>query len=264
MVSSDLRRVGLEARAPHLRCSAGEVAPIVLLPGDPGRCDRIGQRLQDAREVAFNREFRTITGSFRGVPVSATSTGIGGPSTAIAAEELIRLGAKVLLRVGSCGGVQPGLAMGTVVIADSASREDGTSRIYAPDGFPAVADPAMVLALQEAANRHAPVSGGSGVITGVVRSHDSFYTDAEEELMTRARALGVLASDMETAPLLVVARLRGVRAASILTVVVTAEGGLEEGIGEFAGGAETAVAGEARCIEVALEACHQMWQESRR
>lgn len=284
----------MEALAPHLRCSADNIAPVVLLPGDPGRCGKIAAYLDNPTEVSYNREFKTVTGSYRGMPVSATSTGIGGASLAIAVEELIRLGVRTLIRVGSAGAVLPELAVGDLVIAEAAMREDGTSRIYAPEGYPAAADPALVLALREAAaareagairGRDNGAAGGETespgardvgdvgdwagrwtghAVTGVVRSHDSFYTDAEEELMSKAAALGVLASDMETAALLIVARLRKVSAGSVLAVVVPAEGELEEGIGDFAGGAEAAAAGEDAAIAVALEGAHRQWQERRR
>lgn len=296
----------MEAVAPHLRCSADNIAPVVLLPGDPGRCDKIATYLDGSVEVAYNREFKTVTGRYRGMPVSATSTGIGGASLAIAVEELIRLGAGTLIRVGSAGAVLPDLAVGDLVIAEAALREDGTSRIYAPEGYPAAADPSLVLALQEAAaargedvaaagaaargedlatareaepagagqpstnretehpkpSRPRPWSGKA--LTGLVRSHDSFYTDAEEELMSKAASLGVLASDMETAALLIVSRLRNASAGSVLAVVVPAEGELEEGIGDFAGGAEAAAAGEDAAIAVALEGAYKQWQERRR
>ncbi|MFP4536040.1 MAG: nucleoside phosphorylase, partial [Spirochaetaceae bacterium] len=287
IVAEDSWEETLEALAPHLRCSADNVAPVVLLPGDPGRCEKIAAYLENPVEVASNREFKTVTGSYRGMPVSATSTGIGGASLAIAVEELVRLGAHTLVRVGSAGAVLPDLAVGDLVIAEAAMREDGTSRIYAPEGYPAAADPALVLALRAAAaERETGRSGavkpdstaretnpaGAGyqrrwqgrAVAGLVRSHDSFYTGAEEELMRRAGSLGVLASDMETAALLVVARLRNVVAGSVLTIVVPAEGALEEGIGDFAEGAEAAAAGEYAAIAVALEGAHTQWRERRR
>lgn len=250
----------MEELAPHVRCAPESVAPFVLLPGDPRRTERVASFLQDGREVAFNREFRTITGSYNAMPVSATSTGIGGPSLIIAVEELIRLGARYFIRIGSCGAVRPHLRIGDLVVANGAMREDGGSRMYAPDGFPAVPDFKLTNALLEAADRLSQ-NGPNQVDAGIVRSHDSFYTDSEETLMKQAEALGVLASDMESAALFVVARLRGAAAASILNVVVTAGGDLESGIGELVRGEKSADAGERREVQAALEAFLSIWRQ---
>src|SRR5690606_16120525 len=119
---------------------------------------------------------RTITGVYQDVPVSATSTGIGGASTAIAVEELIRVGARLLVRVGSAGALQPGMPVGSLVVAAAAVREDGASQTYVPEGYPAAADPELALALAGAAR-----DLGAPVRFGIVRSHDSFYTAHEEE-----------------------------------------------------------------------------------
>jgi len=140
-------RQEMPAKEPHIQCGPGDVAPVVLLPGDPGRIDWIARELEEVEEVASNREFRTITGRFQGVPVSATSTGIGGASTAIAVEELIRIGARILVRVGSAGALQPGMPIGSLVVAEGAVREDGASGMYVPAGYPAVADPELAVAL---------------------------------------------------------------------------------------------------------------------
>lgn len=242
---------------PHIRCTAGDVAEAVLLPGDPGRIDAIARQLDDWREVAFNREFRTISGTFRGMPVSATSTGIGGPSAAIAVEELIRLGARRFIRVGSAGGLQHSVAVGDLVIAVGAVREDGASAMYVTPNYPAVADLACTQALLQAA-----AELGVKSHAGVVRSHDSFYTGRELELVKYWSENGVLASDMETAPLLTVARLRGAQAASILNVVVPFQGHLEGGINDLVAGKAAAAAGESNEIRVALQALYHLWQSN--
>lgn len=241
-------------KQPHIQCGPGDVAPVVLLPGDPGRIDWIARELDEVSEVAYNREFRTVTGRFQGVPVSATSTGIGGASTAIAAEELIRVGARLLIRVGSAGALQPQMPVGSLVVAVAAVREDGASRMYVPEGYPAAADPEVALALAEAAREL-----GVPARLGVVRSHDSFYTDREDELTRSWAARGVLASDMETAALFTVARIRGARAGSILNVVVTAEGELEAGINSLVSAEEAAAAGQRASIQAALRAACHVW-----
>lgn len=243
-------------RQPHIQCRPGDVAPFVLLPGDPGRIHAIAAQLDRWEQIACNREYRTITGTFRGMPVSATSTGIGGPSTAIAVEELIRVGARVLIRVGSAGALQPGIRVGDLLVAVGAVREEGASAMYVPPAYPAVSDHAVLAALLKAA-------GDLGVTAhaGLVRSHDSFYTDREDELTRFWAGKGVLGSDMETATLLTLARLRGARAASVLNVVVPADGGLEEGINDLVAGKEAARQGETAEIRVALQALHALWTE---
>ena len=122
----------------------GQVAERVLLCGDPGRVERISRGWDDVREVCRVREFRVATGRFRGVELSAASTGIGAPSTAILVEELVKLGSHTLLRVGNSGGLAPDLALGDLVVTTGAVRDDGTSRSYVAPEYPAVADHALV------------------------------------------------------------------------------------------------------------------------
>ncbi len=217
-------------RAYHLGLAPGEVAPLVLLPGDPFRTERIAGHLEEAHEMAFWREFRTFTGRAGGHPVSAVSSGIGGPSTAIAVEELAALGVHTIVRVGTCGALQPEVVLGDLVIATAAVRSEGTSDSYVPRSFPAVADREVVSALIDAA-RAARIPHH----TGIVRSVDGLYADIApgampareslvEELGVWKRA-GVLGSDMESATLFVVSHLRGIRAGTILLCVNEVEAG---------------------------------------
>ena len=124
----------------HIQVASGEVGRYVLLPGDPKRCAKIAQYFDDPVLVADNREYITITGTVDGVRLSVTSTGIGGPSAAIALEELANCGADTFIRVGTCGGMQEEILSGDLVIASGAIRMDGTSREYAPVEYPAVSD----------------------------------------------------------------------------------------------------------------------------
>ena len=135
----------------HVRLKSGDVGRYVLLPGDPGRCEQIASYLDGARPVAYNREYRTYTGTLLGEKVSVTSTGIGGPSTAIAVEELVKVGADTFIRVGTCGGMNENVLPGSIVIASGAIRAEGTSREYLPIDFPAVAHHQVVCALEQAA-----------------------------------------------------------------------------------------------------------------
>jgi len=208
----------------HLQCGPGDVGGYVLLPGDPARCARIAERFEAARLVAANREFTTWSGRLDGTPVSVTSTGIGGPSAAIAVEELCNLGAHTLVRVGTCGGMQPQVRWGDLVIAQAAVRDEGTTAQYVPPGYPAIAHVDVVHALRVAA---AERLGGHHV--GLVQSKDSFYGEMEParmpvsaELQSRWQAwitAGVLASEMECAAVFVVAAVRRARAGAALVCV---------------------------------------------
>ena len=124
----------------HIGLKEGDAGKYVILPGDPKRCVKIAQYLDDAKLVADRREFVTYTGYLDGEKVSVTSTGIGGPSASIAMEELVKVGAEVFIRVGTCGGMSLDVQGGDVVIATGAIRMEGTSKEYAPIEFPAVAD----------------------------------------------------------------------------------------------------------------------------
>lgn len=205
----------------HLACKEGEIGGYVLLPGDPGRCEAIAALLDHPQRIAQNREFVTYTGSLCGEMVSVCSTGIGGPSTAIAVEELHALGAHTLLRIGTCGGIQPYVQAGDLILASAAVRQDGTSAEYAPQGFPAVADFTVLRTLADAVR-----DKGCRHHIGVIQSKDSFYGQHAPKSMPTAstllekweawKRLGVLASEMECAALFTVAAVRHLRAGAIL------------------------------------------------
>jgi uridine phosphorylase len=208
----------------HVGLTAEEVGKYVLYPGDPARTAVIGALLESAREVAFSREYRTFTGMVTGVPVSAISSGMGGPSVAVGMEELRELGVHTFLRVGTCGATQPEVKMGDLVIASGAVRTEGTGDGYVPKEFPAVADHEVVTALVASAH-----DLGAPYHLGIVRAVDALYSDLvpdtmpngahlREELAMWARA-GVLANDMETSTLFVVASVRRLRAGSLLLCV---------------------------------------------
>jgi uridine phosphorylase len=208
----------------HIQVKRGDVGRYVLLPGDPKRCERIARNFEQARLVADSREYVTYTGTLDGVPVSVTSTGIGGPSASIALEELVACGADTFIRVGTCGGIALPVMGGDVVVATAAIRAEGTSREYAPIEFPAVADHRVINALEAAAltlvKRHH---------VGVVQCKDSFYGQHSPETKPVSydlhnkweawKRLGTLASEMESAALFVVASYLGVRCGSVFSVV---------------------------------------------
>lgn len=212
----------------HLGIQEGDVGRYLILPGDPKRCAKIAEHFDDAKQIADQREYTTYTGTLDGEKVSVTSTGIGGPSAAIALEELVRCGADTFIRIGTCGGIQEEVLSGDLVIATGAVRMEGTSREYAPIEFPAVADYRIVRALQQAA-----AEKGYAAHTGIVQSKDSFYGEHEPEVMPVSyellekweawKRLGVLASEMESAALYVVASHLGVRAGSVFLVIANQE-----------------------------------------
>ena len=208
----------------HVQLEKGDVGEYVILPGDPGRCEKIAQYFDEPAHVMTNREYVTYTGKLNGVKVSVTSTGIGGPSAAIALEELIHCGAHTFIRVGTSGGMQEEVLGGDVVIATGAIRLDGTSKEYAPVEFPAVANFDVVQALRESAKELNIPSH-----TGVVQCKDNFYGQHSPESMPIASELhakweawiraGALTSEMESATLFVVGSTRRVRVGAVLLVV---------------------------------------------
>lgn len=234
---------------PHIRCADEDAALYAILPGDPQRVDRIKKYLNDAKEIAFNREHKSVAGYYKGVKVMAVSTGMGGPSTAIAVEELANIGVKAMIRIGSCGALRGGIRLGDLVIVNGAVRDDGASRSYVDSAFPAIPDTELLFDVIEAAkNQKFPYH------VGISRSHDALYVESKEGLDEFWGAHGVLGSDMETAALFVTGGLRGVKTASILNNVVEVEGNLKDEINSYVDGASAVAEGEKREILTALEA----------
>lgn len=212
----------------HIDLKEGDVGEYVILPGDPKRCAKIAAYFDDAKLVADRREYTTYTGYLNGVKVSVTSTGIGGPSAAIALEELVKVGAKKFIRVGTCGGMDIDVKSGDLVIATGAIRMEGTSKEYAPIEFPAVADYDIVTSLINAAKKL-----NQNYHVGVVECKDSFYGQHNPEIMpvnyelqnkwNAWLRLGCKASEMESAALFIVASYLKVKVGSIFLVVANQE-----------------------------------------
>lgn len=208
----------------HLKIRPGDVGRYVILPGDPGRCEKIAKYLDHPRFVVSNREYTIYTGELEGEMVSVCSTGIGGPSAAIAMEELIHCGAECFVRTGTCGGMEKDVLGGDLVIANGAIRMEGTGLQYAPIEFPAVADTGVINALCEAAR-----ADGCKYHVGVVHCKDSFYGQLDPDSMPVKDELknkwdawcacGALASEMESATLYIVAAVRKVRIGTVLLVL---------------------------------------------
>jgi uridine phosphorylase len=212
----------------HLQIDTGDIAPYVLLPGDPGRVETIASSWDEARHVATNREYVTYTGTYKGAPISCTSTGIGAPSTSIAMEELARCGATTFFRVGTCGTFLDHVANGDMAIFDSAVRLDGASHGYAPPEYPAVASHDVTAAAIAAAQ-----GLGMAYHVGTTRSADTFYArhprpgssfndfwqgwwrDHFEDL----KRLNVVGAEMEASLIFVLARIWGLRSGGAAVVL---------------------------------------------
>ena len=214
----------IDGKQMHLRCTAEDIGRYVILPGDPGRCGTIAAFFDRAHMVSSNREFNIWTGYLDGQKVSVCSTGIGGPSAAIALEELVECGADTFIRVGTCGGIDPAVCGGDVVVATAAVRQEGTSREYLPLEYPAAASYPVVRALTDTCD-----ALGYHTHVGVIQSKDSFYGEIRPQCMPIAAQLqekwhawaaaGVLASEMEAAALFIAGACLHVRCGAVLNVL---------------------------------------------
>ena len=261
------------AKMPHIQLDESIGATAAILPGDPARVDVIAKYLTDVREETFNREYKSITGTYKGRRILAISTGMGGPSTAICVEELADLGVKDMIRIGSCGALQKDLELGQLVICSRAVCDDGTSQSYL--GYLNYSHPELCKMMRvpdeeadetEEKGTEAEEAGTDGTETGAgeeamnlawadltlvrkclkaaeelgaantigsTRSHDALYLPAKGMLDEFYSGQGVSASDMETAALFAVGEARGVRTCSILNVVVEWKKDIKEGISSY-------------------------------
>jgi uridine phosphorylase len=234
----------------HIACEQGDLAEYLLLPGDPDRVPKIAKFWNSAKEVSSNREFRSFTGTYKGVPVSALSSGIGPACMAIAVNEAANIGVTTFIRVGSTGTIQPSIACGDVIISSAAVRLDCTSNCYIIPEYPAVANYEVLLALIEAAEN----LGISNYHVGVTATTADFYagqnrpirlsgTPEMAKLLPVLQKARVLNLEMETATLFTLASLYGLRAGAVLAVFNS------QLTGEFKTGA-----GEETAIRIANEA----------
>lgn len=216
----------------HIEVAEGDVAKTVLLPGNPERIEKITQFWDAAEEKGRHREYRTVTGTYDETPISVTSTGIGGPSAAIAVEELARIGADTFIRVGSCGAIQPEMDVGDLVITTGGVRQEGTSDEYVREDYPAVADYEVVSALVAAAERLE-----YDYHTGLTMSADSFYAGQGrpgfegfraangEELVDQLKEVNVKNIEMEASAIMTLSNIYGLRAGAVCSVYANRETG---------------------------------------
>ena len=236
----------------HLQLEKIE-ARYAIMPGDPKRIDVIKNFLDDPVELMYNREFRSVEGSYKGLKVIAVSTGVGGSSASLAVEELVHLGVHTMVRIGSAGALQENIALGDLIIAEGAIRDDGVSKTYVDSIYPAAPDHEVLEKIIEVCKEY-----GFPYHTGIIQSHETFYHDSNAEEEKKWSKLGVLGSDFESAGLFVVGRIRGARCASILNNVVLYGQDTSESIADYVDGESLTSVGEKREIEAALEAFYRL------
>ncbi len=207
------------AKQPHLLIEEGDVHETAIIPGDPGRVDRIADLCDDSELVAENREYKVVNASYEGDELTICSTGIGCPSAAIAVEELARAGVETFIRCGTCGALQEGMEIGDMVVANGAAKEEGTSKRYESAVYPAVPTYDVLSALVDAAE-----ANDEDVHVGPIVSDDAFYNESDE-FVADWEAANLLAIEMEAATVFALARRKGLRAGAICTV----DGNLVEG-----------------------------------
>jgi uridine phosphorylase len=195
----------------HIRCRKGDIAPYVIIPGDPGRVKRIVDQMDQADLLSQNREYIVYTGIYRDTPITVCSSGIGGPAASIAFEELIKLGAKVFIRVGSAGGRQKTTPIGTPIVINATYRGEGTSKAYLPAEFPAVSDLDVTNALVQALkDRNEDYQVGLGF------TRDAYYVQ-DKELNQLLTDCNVLAAEQEAATLFIIGSVRGVKTGAVVS-----------------------------------------------
>ncbi|MGC8722023.1 MAG: nucleoside phosphorylase [Caldisericaceae bacterium] len=233
----------------HLKCEKEDVSEYVMLVGNPQRAERISTMLQDAKLVNENRHLYVFTGFYNGERLTIATTGMGAPSTAIVLEELVNLGGKYFIRVGSAGGIAPNLNVGDVVIATGSVRDDGTTPYYLKQSFPAVPDFEVLKTIIETGREIKP-----NVDYGVVISEDPFYipyTDREMELFVKAN---VKAIEMESGCVFIVSQFRGVKAGALFAL----DGNVTLKQMKAAGHDDLYKQGEDNAIKIGLESLYKL------
>lgn len=208
-------RLSPDATLPLTTVRVSDLAERALVVGDPERARRVSGMLDDVRQVGANREYLTFTGTYRGVPVTVASHGVGSAGAAVCFEELARGGVTRIIRSGTAGGIQPEVVDGAIVVATGAVRAEGVTSQMVPLEFPALATPELVVALREAV-----AAEGGSAHSGVVLTSDIFYPSdvivgVDQRMWQRA---GVVAVEMEAAALFVVAALHGIEAGAAFAI----------------------------------------------
>jgi len=237
------------ATQPHLLVDDGDLTDIALLPGDPGRVDRIADHCDESETIARNREYKVVNATYEGRELTICSTGIGCPSAAIAIEELANVGVETFLRVGTTGALQSGIEIGDMIVATGAAKNEGTSKRYEAVEYPAVPDYDALSALVDSAE-----ANGEAVHVGPIASDDAYYAETDDAV-DDWEAAGLLAVEMEAAAVFSLARRKGLAAGAICTV----DGNLVEGTQKGTDTEDDELPDKAknnvgRAIDIALEA----------
>ncbi len=240
----------MNINTPHIRLEPEDISPFVLTCGDPARAKQISEYLTDANQVGAFREYHTYTGTYRGRRVTAISHGVGGAGAAICFEELIRIGAQTIIRVGTCGSYLREIRSGDLLIGTGATREDGTSNVLVDMAFPALCDLDVTNALREAARARGDVK----FALGVVRSDAAFYhglTPNPHQYWADAGAVGI---EMELATLCIIASLRKIRAGGIFVADGNPNETASENMEDYDPHRGVVEKAKGTMIEIALEA----------
>jgi len=240
------------AKQPHILAEEGDVNDIALIPGDPGRVDRIAGHCENVETVAQNREYKLVNAEFEGRELTICSTGIGCPSAAIAVEELSRVGVETFIRVGTTGALQSHIDIGDMVVATGAAKNEGTSKRYESVEFPAVPDYDVLTQLVDSAE-----ANGEDVHVGPIASDDAYYAETDEYIREWEDG-GILSVEMEAATVFTLARRKGLRAGAICTVDGNLVEGTQKGETEGEELPEKAKNNVERAIGIALTATTQL------
>ncbi|MBV0925135.1 nucleoside phosphorylase [Halomicroarcula limicola] len=236
------------AKQPHLLVESGDVNDVALLPGDPGRVDRIASHCEESETVAENREYKVVNATYEGTDLTICSTGIGSPSAAIAVEELAAVGVETFVRVGTTGALQSEIEIGDMVVATGAAKDEGTSERYEEMTVPAVPTYETLSALVDAAE-----ANGEAVHVGAIATDDAFYAETDA-YVEDWEAAGLLAVEMEAAAIFTLARRKGLSAGAICTVDGNLVEGTQKGETDDEELPEKAKDNVERAIEIALTA----------
>ena len=229
---------------PHTLLTKEIATDRAIIMGDPARADIVAGMLEDVKLLNFNREYKSFLGNYRGKRILAMSTGIGAPSAGIGIEELFNVGVKYIIRVGSAGAMQKNIKIGELIIAEGAVRDDGLSKMYVPENYPAIPSSKLLFL----AKKYAP-----DAVYGIIRSHDGFYMDDNAATEKFWSEKGIVGADMESGILMVIGKLRGIETLSVLNNVVLFEGDLAEGVNDLNQGKNLTAEGEIKSLQVALK-----------
>lgn len=233
-----------EEQQPHTQLTTAIGTDSAVIVGDPARVDKAAQLLDDVQDWAFNREYKSVLGTYRGKRILIMSTGIGAPSAGIGVEELHNVNVNKVIRVGSAGAMQSGIGLGELIIGEGVVRDDGLTKKYVPGIYPAVPS----FKLMALAHKYAPQA-----VYGIIRSHDGFYMDDNAQTEAFWSGKGIVGADMESGALMTIGRQRGMDTLSILNNVVLYEGDLAAGVNDLVNGDDLMAKGEIASLKLALD-----------